>query len=248
MTKYEQVNYSMPWQCGHYPPPPIYYPRMRAIVCLMDLDLTTKKKFLPPEFEPVRSPFDSIFISEYSESSIGPYNENLILLYCKFEDKAGLFVMNIYVDDDVALTAGREIWGYPKKMAHIELSQVQGNIVKGSLTRKEKKLIDVEVELTDRPPGIDPGFIISSTPLFNLKMFPDVADNTKPCLKQVTATTLLWDNFKVKRGLNVKSITSEYSEYDICAELVNKAKFNQGGFYVECHQTLPNGELLKKLI
>ncbi|MHA1300443.1 MAG: acetoacetate decarboxylase family protein [Candidatus Helarchaeota archaeon] len=248
MTKYEQISYSMPWQCGHYPPPPYIYPNMRAIVCMMDIDVETKKRFLPPELEAVKFPFDALFISEYPDSSIGPYNENLILLYCMFEGKPGFFVMNIYVDSDEALTAGREIWGYPKKICDIKLSPIQNNKIRGSLTRKGKKIIDIEVELGDKPPGVDPSYMISAFPLINLKFFPDVQDNTKACLKQLTATQLSWTDIKVKRGLNVKSITSEYSEYDICSELLNKAKFNMGGFYVECNQTLPNGILLKNLI
>ncbi|MHA1893604.1 MAG: acetoacetate decarboxylase family protein [Candidatus Helarchaeota archaeon] len=248
MTKYEQVDYSIPWQCGLYPPPPIHYSRMRAIVCMMKIDLETKKKFLPPELEAVEFPFDTLFITEYPDSDIGPYNENLILLYCKFEGNPGLFVMNIYVDTDEAMAAGREIWGYPKKMCDINLSPIQNNKIQGTLVRKGKKIIDIEVELGDKPPGVDPSYLISSFPLINLKQFPDVEDNTKPCLKQITATTLEWNNITVKRGLTTKSVSSEYSEYDICSEVLNKADFNLGGFYVECDQVLPNGKLLKKII
>jgi len=212
---------------------------------MMSVNAETKKKFLPPELEAVEFPFDILFISEYPDSTVGPYNENLILLYCKYEGKPGLFVMNIYVDSDEAMAAGREIWGYPKKMCEIKLSPIQDNKIKGSLTRKGKKIINIEVELGDKPPGVDPSYLISSFPLINLKVFPDVEDNTKNCFKQLTATTLQWTDIKVKRGLKVKSINSEYSEYDICADVLNKANFNLGGFYLECNQILPNGKILK---
>jgi len=246
MTKYEVIDYSMPRQCGHFPAPPINYPHMRAIVCLFKAKKENKARFLPPQLESIEFPFDVLFITEYPDSTIGPYNENLILLYCKYEKTFGLFVMNIYVDDDVALTAGREIWGYPKKMCDITLSPIQDNSVRGTLVRKGKTIIDIEVELSEKAPGIDPTYLIKAFPLFNLKIIPDVEDNSKPALKQLTETRLEWPKIYDSRGLDVKKCNSEYSEYDICSELLNGVEFS-GGFYVECDQILPNGKVLQNL-
>ncbi|MHA1268354.1 MAG: acetoacetate decarboxylase family protein [Candidatus Helarchaeota archaeon] len=249
MSKYEISDYSMPRQCGHYPPPPYLYPKMRAMVCLFKAPLDVKKRFLPPELTPIEFPFDAIFISEYPDSTIGPYNENLILLYCEYEKKQpGLFVANIYVTDDGALTAGREIWGYPKKMCDIFLSPINNTKVNGKLIRKGKSIIEIEAELTGKAPGLDPAYIVQSFPLINLKLIPDVADNTKPALKQITATNIKWENFVVKKGLKVLSVKSEYSEFDICADILNKSDTSIGGFYIECDQTLPNGRIIKNLI
>jgi len=247
--KYEVIDYSMPRQCGHYPPPPYIYPKMRALISLLKVPLKIKKKFFPPELKPIEFPFDAIFIAEYPDSTIGPYNENLILLYCEYEKgKPGLYVANIYVTDDGALTAGREIWGYPKKMSKISLSKPENNKVNGKVIRKNKKIIEVEAELVDKPPGLSPEYIVKSFPLINLKLIPDVEDNAKPALKQLTATFIKWENFKVQRGANVKSIESEFSEYDICAELINNSEKNMGGFYIECDQILPNGKVIKNII
>ncbi|MBD3230911.1 MAG: hypothetical protein GF329_22220 [Candidatus Lokiarchaeota archaeon] len=248
MTTYEMKDYSMPRQCGHYPPPPYEYPKMRAMVCLFKAPIDVKKQFLPAELEPVEFPFDAIFIAEYPDSSIGPYNENLILLYCKYKKDPGLFVMNIYVDDDEALTAGREIWGYPKKMCNISLSEIENNKVMGKLVRKRKTIIEAEAELTEKAPGLDPEYIVKSFPLINLKLIPDVEDNLNPALKQLTATNIEWKNFTLKRGLNVQSLKSEFSEYDICSEILKVSDLNLGGFYIECDQILPNGRLLEDLL
>jgi acetoacetate decarboxylase len=217
---------------------------MRAIVCLFTAKLEVKKKFLPPELEAIEFPFDVVFITEYPDSTVGPYNENLILLYCKYEKQAGLFVMNIYVDDDAALAAGREIWGYPKKFCDISLSSIENNSIRGKLVRKGKTIIDLEADVLEKPPSIDPTYLIQSFPLYNLKIIPDVEDNSKPCFKQLTSTTLDWPKIYDKKGLDIKSCKSEYSEYDICSEVLADVKFS-GGFYVECDQLLPNGKVLK---
>ncbi len=241
----QQVNYSMPHQCGLYPPPPYQYPQMRAIISLFQTPLEVKKKFLPPGFRPLRTS-DVLFITEYLDTTIGPYNESLIMLTCKHEYKMGLFVLNIYVTTDEALCAGREIWGYPKKIADIHLSSITDNKVKGNLTRKGIKFLEMEVEVSDEPPKLDPKATLEGLmPLYNLKCIPDVADNTKPALKQKTATYLKFNNFTTKMSAKINYVKTEYSKYDICHELFKHANTDLAAFYVQCDMTLPNGEVLE---
>ena len=245
----QQIDYSMPHQCGLFPPPPYLYPKMRAIVLLFQCRPGLKEKYLPPELEPIEYGFDSIFISEYPDSTIGPYNENLILLNCNYKDQQGSFVLNIYVDSDEALTAGREIWGYPKKLCDIKLSPIEKidekNIVKGSLTRKGTTFLEVEAEILDNPPGMDPKGMVENMPLYNLKLIPDVADNSKYALRQLTQTDMIWENLIKKFGAKTHFIKTKYSKWDICHELLEDANTLLGGFYVECDQTLPNGKILE---
>lgn len=241
----QQVDYSMPRQCGLFPPPPYKYPRMRAIIALFQCAPGVKEKYLPPEFIPIEYGFDTIFITEYPDSTIGPYNENLILLNCEYKGIPGSFVFNIYVDSDEALTAGREIWGYPKKMCDIKLSPVQDGKVRGTLTRKGITFLDVEINVLDKPPGMNPKGMMENMPLYNLKFIPDVQDNTKFALRQLTETNLKYESFHEKRGATTSYIKTEYSKYDICHEILKDANKNLGGFYVVCDQILPNGRILE---
>ncbi|MHA1264180.1 MAG: acetoacetate decarboxylase family protein [Candidatus Helarchaeota archaeon] len=244
MSEYkQQINYSMPHQCGLYPPPPYIYHNMRAILAVIQCKPGIKEKYLPPEFEPIEYGIDVIFIVEYPESSLGPYNESLILLYCSYKGKPGAFVLNIYVDSEEALTAGREVYGYPKKMCDIKLSPIRNNKIRGTLTRKGITFLDIEVELTNKPPGMSPSDMIANMPLYNLKLIPDVADNSKPVLRQLTETVLSW-NVHRQVGANTKYLKTKYSKFDICHEVLKDATFNRGAFYVECDQTLPNGRVL----
>ncbi len=245
MVEHEQsVDYSMPRQCGLYPPPPYKYPHARVLMVLVQCPFDIKKNYLPPELEPGKG-FDIIVFAEYPDSTIGPYYENLILLNCSYKKKIGSFVFNIYVDSDEALTAGREIWGYPKKICDINLSPIQDNKLKGTLTRKGIQFLDVEVELTDKPLAMDPKTTIGSMPLYNLKIIPDVADNSKPILRQLTATYLEYGDFYKTASGKTSHVKSEYSQYDICHEILKDANINLGAFYLEGDVILPNGQLLE---
>jgi len=246
MVQYEnQYDYSMPHQCGLFPPPPYEYKKARGIFVVFQCAIGIKEKKLPPELEPIEYGFDVIGILEYPETTIGPYNESIIFLNCKHRDTPGEFVFNIYVDDDVALTAGREIWGYPKKMCDIKLSPIQDNKVRGTLTRKGITFLDVEVELLDNPPGLDPKEMFANMPLYNLKLIPDVADNSKPVLRQITGTNLEMGEFYKNLAININYVKSEYSQYDICHEILKDADKNLGGFYIESDFVLPNGRVLE---
>ena len=245
MVEYSRpVDYSMPRQCGMYPPPPYTYPKMRSMVALFQLDTEFKKNFLPPDFEALDL-FDCVFIIEYPDSTIGPYNENLILLSVMYKNQPGLFVFNIYVDSDIALTAGREIWGYPKKMCKIELSPVEDNKVTGSLTRKGVKFLEVQIELSNRPTGLDVPKLIQSLPIYNVKLIPNVDGGATPALRQVTETILGFGEMYKNNGAKTIYINSEFSEFDICHEILKDSKKDLGGFYIECDMTLPPGRVLE---
>ena len=243
--EYERpVEYSMPRQCGIYPPPPYKYPHMRSMVALFQVEKEYKKPFLPADFEPMDL-FDAIFIVEYPDSTIGPYNENLILLSCMYKNKPGLFVFNIYVDSDIALTAGREIWGYPKKICQIDLSPVEDNKITGSLTRMGVKFLEAQIELTDRPTGMDIPKLIESLPIYNVKLIPNVDGGPTPALRQITETVLGFDAQHKNFGAKTNYIKTQFSEFDICDEIIKNAKKDLGGFYIEADMVLPPGRVLE---
>ncbi len=239
-----QIDYSMPRQNGLFPPPPYHYPHMRALIIVLTIAPGVKEKFLPPELKSIENGLDSIFISEYPDSTVGPYNENLVLLQCEYKGEPGSFVFNIYVDDDSALTAGREIWGYPKKMCNITLSPIKNKKVRGTLTRKGVTFLDIEADILDNPPGMDPKGMIEGMPLYNVKLIPDIADNTKPALRQITVTNMKYGQFYQQYAAKVNYIKTVFSKFDTCHEVLNGAQCLDG-FYVECDQILPNGRVLE---
>jgi len=238
-------NYSMPRQSGLYPPPPIEYKNARALVTLFQCAPNLKDKYLPPELSSVEEGLDTIIILEYPNTSIGPYNEGLIAFHCLYGEIPGYFIFSIYVNTDVALGAGREIWGIPKKMSTIQLSSIKNNQIKGSVIRKGSTLLEVEAEVLNNPPGIDPKELFQIMPFYNLKLIPDIADNSKVALRQLTETSLVIKGIYKNNAIVPINIKSEYSQYDIAREILNGSNMQLGGFYVEYDFTLPNGRVLE---
>lgn len=239
-------NYSIPFQCGLYPPPPYYYNNIRSLNIRFRCPLDIKQKFIPQELKPIEEP-DTFIIVEYPESTIGPYFEVVVVFSCKYKDNLGSYLVNLYVDSDVAFAAGREIWGYPKKMAEIELSEIKNNIISGSLTRKGITLFDTEVELETKVNEFDIDKLKEMrAPVYTLKIIPDVAVNRNPLIRQLTVNYDDFRNFFKTRNIKkINFINCRYSKYDILYDYLKDAEKNIGGYYLEHCMVLTNGEVVE---
>ncbi len=76
--------------------------------------------------------------AHYPDTSFGPYNEFFVAVPCLFDGQLFLYVPFIYVDNDSACAAGREIGGWPKKMATIVMDKV-GSEYRCSAERRGKR-------------------------------------------------------------------------------------------------------------
>jgi acetoacetate decarboxylase len=238
-------NYSIPFQCGLYPPPPYYYNNVRSLNIGFRCPLDIKRKFIPHELKP-NEELDTFIIVEYPESTIGPYFEVVVVLSCKYKDKPGSYLANLYVDSDAAFAAGREIWGYPKKMAEIKLSSIKENIITGSLTRKEITIFDTEVELDTNVVEVDFEKLNEmKAPVYTLKIIPDVTDNDNPLIRQLTVNYNNYSSFLRSRVIKkINFINSRYSKYDILHDYLKDAEKQIGGSFIEYCMVLTNGEVV----
>ena len=84
--------------------------------------------------------------AHYRDSSFGPYNEFMPMIPCLFNGEMYLDVPMIYVDKDSAMAAGREIGGWPKKLAKIEFDRI-GNEYRVSLERRGQRLASASMKI-----------------------------------------------------------------------------------------------------
>jgi hypothetical protein len=82
----------------------------------------------------------NLIFAKYRECDLGPYMEVFVTISVLHKGKPFGFITAIYVDNDAALLAGRELGGYPKKMAQITMRNY-GNLFlshmsRGSIQRK----------------------------------------------------------------------------------------------------------------
>ncbi|HEX9542973.1 MAG TPA: acetoacetate decarboxylase family protein, partial [Streptosporangiaceae bacterium] len=107
-------GYALPVAGGFYPKPPYLYRGAKAIIALYEADPARIAELLPPGVAPLEDPPVCIaWVVHYPFSTLGVYNETIMLIRVSFEGEPYTFCPFIYVDNDAALACGRELWGFP---------------------------------------------------------------------------------------------------------------------------------------
>ncbi|MHB1503741.1 MAG: acetoacetate decarboxylase family protein [Acidimicrobiales bacterium] len=120
-----------------------------ALVIAAAFELPERPAELPPSLEGRPGGLGVVVFADYPESTIGPYREVVVLVPGVFNGEDVAFCPRIYVTTDVALCQGREIWGFPKKMADIEVTATLGGAVSARLSRGGQVLCSIEGEVAD---------------------------------------------------------------------------------------------------
>ena len=180
-------GYTIPVDSPLYPPPPWLYWDVEAVIVLAVFKGDSVEPLLPEGVSPAGGdPLGAVWIARYPTTTLGPYNEVLIAVQVEGDFGMAYYIPYIYVTNDAALAAGREVAGAPKKIASIDIRR-EGSTVVGWAERGGM-CIEAHVRLEYRA---DEGFISGllpeeGVPLLSLRMLPRVGG--APGLAQ----TVLW--------------------------------------------------------
>jgi len=115
------------------------------------------ERLVPPPLKPTGNPMVSAFIASYPRTSFGPpYNEAALFLFVQYQEVLGPYCLAMPVTNDMAMAGGREIFGFPKKIAQqIQLSQA-GSKTLGFVERNGMRFF--ELEFTPNEQAVDENF------------------------------------------------------------------------------------------
>src|SRR5260370_42350513 len=103
---------------GLYPPPPYLYRGVEDCFLVYEADPGGVAELLPPG---VSSADDTPICIAWARwvpfSTFGPYHEAYVMIRASLDGETYLYQPFIFTDNEVPLAAGREIWGYAKKLA-----------------------------------------------------------------------------------------------------------------------------------
>lgn len=104
---------------------------------------------LPRPLTAPADPVGTAFVARYPETSVGvQYSEGALFLDAMYRGERGSYCLAMPVDDDTAMIAGREKFGYPKKLADRITLERSGDHIVGSVIRKEVEILRIEGDLT----------------------------------------------------------------------------------------------------
>jgi acetoacetate decarboxylase len=177
----EKWGYSNPIIAPLYPKPPIYWPEAEVQLILYETEEKNVKQVIPFPLEPNGNEVIA-WISYFPLSTQGRFHEAALYVQVKYGKYKGVYEPFLYVTNEVPLTAGREIWGYQKKLANINLT-LERELVKGVVERAGVKVMEA-TSVLERPAKIEE---LPFGPIFSLKNIPAAELRQKP-LRQLVLT------------------------------------------------------------
>ena len=237
LARAADLAYSVPNSDPLYPSPPWTFKGNRGLLIIFKSDPEVLKKLVPAPLIPNADGTVAMWIGEYKvvEPFVLPYTEFGMSITSTLNGKSVEYSTNLYLDDDAAITAGREVWGWPKKHAVMSYQQSGGKVV-ATVKRKGVEIVRATFEATGDLP------IKPADPLMlaNLKTIPSVRAGAKPDVQQITGTPVSDTVRVLKSGKATLQLRS--SPDDPLGKIPVKEILD--AMYSESDFVLPLGEVL----
>lgn len=221
-----------------YGKPPLVWKDMRLQMVVYETDIENIKKVIPDPLEP-RTNKVITWISEFELGTTqGAFKESAIYVQVKYKDFEGDYEPFLYVNSSLPLTAGREIWGYQKKMADISLTLDQEAVV-GKVTRLDHQIVkcttisEYVADMNEIPWSRDG--------VFSLKYIPSAEEGGEP-LRELVLTEGKFTAHEGKFFGGRASVIFERTEIDPTYLLEPKKIL--GGYFGEGELYLPFGKVV----
>jgi acetoacetate decarboxylase len=106
------------------------------------------RALLPAELEPGDQPRITAQVSRWRSNCVGDFDASAIYVSARYGDVAGDYVLTMFMDTDVPMLFGRDLYGEPKKIGTSKLYR-NGGHMSGHLERGGTRLIEIEAELEE---------------------------------------------------------------------------------------------------
>lgn len=238
--KLQEWPYTNPVVSNLYGKPPLVWKDMEVQLVVYETDIKNIRRVVPEPLEP-RTNIVITWVSEFTLGTTqGSFAEAAIYVQVKYKDFEGDYEPFLYINSHLPLTAGREIWGFQKKMADVSLHH-EYEAVRGQVNRLNhqilKALVVPEAEATmDEVPWSPHG-------VFSLKYIPG-AEEGEPALRQLVLTE---GKFTAQEGKFFKgrgSVVYERSEID--PTYILEPRRIIGGFHGMGDLFLPLGKIVHR--
>ncbi|MEM7542142.1 MAG: acetoacetate decarboxylase family protein [Pseudomonadota bacterium] len=229
--------YSMPELSELYPRPPFHYREISQLIVEFETDAKTMRRLVPAPVTPNKENQITVSIANFLCSGFGRYLEAHVFATGTFKRRPVNFSIYLILDNDVAIGAGREIWGFPKKFGRLTLD-IKDDVVSSQVERGGRTIIDAAMHLQRLSSAEELG----GTPEWIARRYiPNVSNEAPPDIDQLTSTTLTdIEIFDVYAGRG--TINFGDSPADRLCEIPVKSVSR--GFYVESQFTLGDGEVV----
>jgi acetoacetate decarboxylase len=172
--------FAMPLTNPSYPRGPYRFVNREYMIIRYRTDPEALRKVLPAPLEFTDPIVKYEFIRMPDSTGFGNYTESGQVIPVTFKGVAGGYVHSMYLNDDAPIAGGREIWGFPKKLAEPKLHAEKDTLV-GTLDYGRIRVANGTMGYKHRV--LDPAKILKGMlePSYLLKIIPHVDCSPRIC-------------------------------------------------------------------
>ncbi len=172
--------FAMPLTSPSYPPGPYRFVDREFFVITYRTDPEALRAVVPEPLQFTEPLVKYEFIRMPDSTGFGSYMESGQVIPVEFEGQKGGYVHAMYLNDDSPIAGGREIWGFPKKLAEPSLTTDKDTLL-GTLDYGPVRIATGTMGYKHQT--LDVGKVKTSleAPGFLLKIFPHVDCCARVC-------------------------------------------------------------------
>ena len=172
--------FAMPLTSPAYPRGPYRFYNREYFIITYRTDPDALREVIPGPLEYTEPNVKYEFIRMPDSTGFGDYTESGQVIPVSFRGEKGGYVHAMYLDCDPPIAAGREIWGFPKKLAAPTL-HVEKDTLVGSLKFGPVPVAVATMGYKHRAIDVDKTRDSLAAPSFLLKIIPHVDGTVRIC-------------------------------------------------------------------
>jgi acetoacetate decarboxylase len=172
--------FAMPLTNPAFPPGPYRFVNREFMVIAYRTDMDALRAVVPEPLQVTEPIVKYEFIRMPDSTGFGDYTESGQVIPVTFEGKAGGYVHAMYLNDESPIAGGRELWGFPKKLAEPSL-RVEKDTLIGTLDYGPIRIVTATMGYKHR--ALDLAKIKTGlmAPNYLIKIIPHVDCSTRIC-------------------------------------------------------------------
>src|SRR6478609_5209499 len=174
--------FAMPLTSPAYPPGPYRFVDREYLIITYRTDAAKLRALVPEPLEiDEREPLVKYeFIRMPDSTGFGDYTETGQVIPVTFQGRKGGYTHCMFLNDEPPIAGGRELWGFPKKLAkptlHVEIDQMVGTLDYGPI-----RVATASMGYKHKSADLDAVRASLAAPNFLLKIIPHVDGTARIC-------------------------------------------------------------------
>jgi len=178
-----------------YPAPPWNTPGARVLKVVYETDAEPVLQWLPPKLTRSAPAYAIVTVADYPASPVGPFSLATQYIGCRAGFFVRAFVVQSVVDNPLAFSGLRELWGIPCKLGQVHL-ETKPDAASAGVSSGDSTLVEVTLTAGN---AID-GEAVRLDPTLSVRLTPSLEEGKRHDLVQMVQIDPEYEVIEAIRG------------------------------------------------